>query len=1186
MTHARKPERTTASASGSSTPTSARGYHDRPSDLADLEAAKTDAWVARRLTDGGWAGIQVLSAEDLSTWLSQCPGVLGWFEERLGRNPHGRVALRDWWVSWANQTEPPIPPALLLAGRHADAETLVTGVSGSATEQVIATRTEDEAIAFLAAALLADRTALGNGGEEGEAAHPRDADVSRREALLERTVVVHDGNAWRSLITHHESLVLVPTSRCLDPAIDAAVTQGHHVVLPRVARPGEAALSKLDRSDARVAWEEAGLPFDKADALARAARRSLASLRRRHGRAGRLRAPAWANGTSATLLGPLLLAGSWNATHDGDQRIALELADRSTLRSLTRDLHLIAADQDPPLLQRGDVWEFVDPIDAWDALGATITAEDLDLFHEHAIEILAYRDPSTDLGPAERLAASLEGTLPPPEYSENLRRGAAETLAILGAIRGDAVLPGGQTGAERAGTTVYRLLDGATAERWLGIAGVLPTLAEGAPATVMDAIEASLGEADRPILALFNEQDDALGLSPSASHTPLLWALETLAFSPVYLSRVAVVLGQLAELDPGGRLLNRPKNSLRDILHPITPQSAVDTASRLAAIDAVRQTAPEAAWGLLGDLIEALDQGMTFNHGPRYHDWPRAQPPTQADVFETVLGIGERFVADASAAPGRLAHVLKYVTRVPATVRARMLQVAAEAWDQRPDEERRAIVAELRKEADRHARFRDSAWAVDDAGLAEITSFIDAHAGEADETGDHLLFTYCPDLPGIDPDTDEGKEALRVAREAAVRNVLPDDLGPLASASVLPEQVGVTLAAITTNHDHVVLGWLSHPEEHLRRAGYGLARARQEATDGWLLDTVAARGDLAVELLLTGNMTDELIDHVDHLADEIQAEFWSRTNPWSADPSTRITVAERLLAHDRPYTAMNLLGREDAEGFPVDLGLAALTKPLSGTEEDISVLDSPAYTLRGMLDRLDEGGAPVDRLATLEWFYNPALHHERRPKALHRILAENAVLFAQLVALTTSEDDASDATDETDDQAEVVADTEENRENAFWVLREWTLPLPGSTGTGPPDTAALQGWVDSARHQLAVRRRSTSAGHAIGQAMSGPAYDPDGTWPCQAVRDVLQYEDDRDLEEGMWLGRVNGRGVTVRGAYSGGKQERTLEAQYREWADNVRSRWPRSGALLDSIAGHYESDARRQDGSADRHGDM
>lgn len=1183
------------------------------------DRTSVDEWIGRRL-EHGWADIRVITAEDLATWLSQCPGVLVWLEEHCGRSPHGRTALHDWWDDWSNATEPPVPPSLLLAGRHRERDLLLAALTKAASSYVVAAGTEEEAIAFLAATLLVPRPL--KPAEDGQEPTEEEIDThgaeeaSWREAILERTVVVHDTNSWRSLAAHHEPLVLVPTATC-EPTIDAAVRSGHHVVLPQLARPGEPSLPRLGRTEAREAWEQAGVSWNESDELARAARRSLASLRRRRGRAGRLRRPSWSSGTASRLLAPVLLAGSWDSTIAGDERTVLELADRQSLRSLDGDLAVIASEPDPPIRQRRNGWQFVDPVDAWDQLGPVMSQHDIDLFRDRAVDVLAYRNPTLDMSAAERLTADFRGELPSPKYSQVLREGFAETVAILGAVREEVLLPGGVAGGSLAARIVYDLLRAASAARWSDVVDLLPELAEAAPSAFLDAVEDSLREADPSIMALFSERPDDLGLSHHSAHTHLLWALEHLAFSAAHLSRVVVILGRLSEMDPGGTLQNRPANSLSDVLHLIFPQSAVDGPARLAAIDALRTAAPQASWALLLSLVQGLDRGMVLNRGPKYRDWPRSGRPTQSGVFEAITSIGERIIEDVDLKPERWTEAIGLITRLPGPVRTRMLEAVAVAWDELPDDTRRSVIAELKDQISRHTKYRDSAWALEQQGVAELAEFVHTHATEADEPDAHLLFSYWPEIGGLEPHTTEGQAELRALREDAIRAALPDGIPGLASASEVPALIGVALAAVTTDLDDQVLGWLATAEAHLRAVGSGLARARQDNDPGWLWQIVEAHAERKVELLLTRDLDDTLVTYVDELSDDDQATFWSQVNPWGVPDDVRLTVAQRLVDHDRPFSAMDLLFRDDTDTFPVDLGLIVMAKPLAGTSESVEVLRSPGYVLQGMLDRLEAGGAPTEQLAILEWWYNPALHHERTPAALNAMLARDPRLFARLVALTTvsdstlnergidgddepetANDDANDLDEDMNAEAHSdggsgeedadgwrLPDTPENRRNAFEILREWRKPLPGSVADDPPTTAALQDWVDRARSELAALDRTSAGARQIGHALSGPAHDPDGTWPCRAVRDVLEHENDTDLESGLKLGRMNSRGVTSRDPYSGGQQERDLAAKYRAWADQVRDTWPRAGALLDSLADSYEADARREDRSADELGD-
>ena len=159
---------------------------------------------------------------------------------------------------------------------------------------------------------------------------------------------------------------------------------------------------------------------------------------------------------------------------------------------------------------------------------------------------------------------------------------------------GDTLVAGDLTGANIANRVVRDLLADADADRWLTLSGLLPLLAEAAPEVFLDAVEQSLRKPDPTVMALFNETDDSFGQQRS-HHSPLLWALETVGFAPPWVSRVATVLATLTELDPGGKLANRPLESLTDLLHLRAPQGAVDSTNRLGIIDAVRRSSPAVA---------------------------------------------------------------------------------------------------------------------------------------------------------------------------------------------------------------------------------------------------------------------------------------------------------------------------------------------------------------------------------------------------------------------------------------------------------------------------------------------------------------------------------------------------------------------------------------------------------------
>jgi hypothetical protein len=98
---------------------------------------------------------------------------------------------------------------------------------------------------------------------------------------------------------------------------------------------------------------------------------------------------------------------------------------------------------------------------------------------------------------------------------------------------------------------------------------------------------------------------------------------------------------------------------------------------------------------------------------------------------------------------------------------------------------------------------------------------------------------------------------------------------------------------------------------------------------------------------------------------------------------------------------------------------------------------------------------------------------------------------------------------------------------------------------------------------------------------SSPAA-PDGIWPCVEVRDLLETLQVAKVEDGLRIRIHNNRDVTMRGMLDGGDQEFELAAKYRSQADQFADQWPRTAAVLRSLAEDYELEARHYDEDAEK----
>src|SRR5262249_37637331 len=134
---------------------------------------------------------------------------------------------------------------------------------------------------------------------------------------------------------------------------------------------------------------------------------------------------------------------------------------------------------------------------------------------------------------------------------------------------------------------------------------------------------------------------------------------------------------------------------------------------------------------------------------------------------------------------------------------------------------------------------------------------------------------------------------------------------------------------------------------------------------------------------------------------------------------------------------------------------------------------------------------------------------------------------------------------------------EERRQNvgtrAYSVLHRMAC-LPGVKDTDPDGPAKLLRWVNDARALGRHYGRAEVVDTVIGEMLGRCPSDPDGVWPNETVRRVLEATASQELAHGVSIGRYNTRGAHFRSP--SGDDERALAAQYRDWAKAVVFKYP------------------------------
>ena len=89
--------------------------------------------------------------------------------------------------------------------------------------------------------------------------------------------------------------------------------------------------------------------------------------------------------------------------------------------------------------------------------------------------------------------------------------------------------------------------------------------------------------------------------------------------------------------------------------------------------------------------------------------------------------------------------------------------------------------------------------------------------------------------------------------------------------------------------------------------------------------------------------------------------------------------------------------------------------------------------------------------------------------------------------------------------------------------------------------------------------------------LSASPHDPDGTWPCAAIREVIEDLKSPELERGFRVGVRNGRGEVMKAPSAGGAAERTLAERYDGFAVAVRASCSPDGEDAAPVSGLVSS---------------
>jgi hypothetical protein len=861
------------------------------------------------------------------------------------------------------------------------------------------------------------------------------------------------------------------------------------------------------------------------------------------------------------------------------------IKDTEQWTSAVREVSLLPG---APIQQKDGRWKVAERLEAWKALGPRMFDEHLDKFRKVAVEVLRERDPQFELPPDQRYAASIHGKVL--KHSHSLRNGLAETLALLGSYPEYLTSCSRDKAEATAILAVREILEGADWELWASLNDVLPLLAEAAPKEFLGIVENALNSDPCPFDGVFAQEGG--GFSGRNYMTGLLWALEALAWDEEHLTRVFVILGELAARDPGGNWANRPANSLWTILLPWFPQTLAPIAKRVTAVATLQKEQPDVAWKLLINLLPQTQQSTSMSHKPT---WRKFVPDgwkegaTNRDYWEQITAYSEMAVNQAIQDRAKLATIVDHLNQLPPAARQKLIaHLGSDEVVSLPEEERLSIWNELTDFVTRHRKFSHADWALPSDEINQIAA-IAARLEPADPVYKYRRLFVQRDFDLYEETDDYAEQAKKLLerRQDAVREIHSQGgvqaVIEFADRVETPGQVGFAFGAIAPPEDEpeILPGLFEAQSSAAKQFAAAFILGRFQ-TSGWQwvdgLDMIAWTSDQKAALLAYLPFTSETWSRAKRILGDQEAVYWSKAqaNPYNANHEELTFAIDRLVENNRVLAALDALERLLFNKGPIKPEqVVRVLNVLLQSPDSLRAMDAHAVArlIRKLQEDLDTN---QDELFRIEWAFLALLdgNFGVSPSLLQKRLANDPAFFCEIIrSIFRSEKEAGTAKEVTEEQKAIAT-------NAYRLLMAWKIP-PGSQDDGTFDGDALNTWLDKVKAICAESGHLKIAMQQVGKVLFYSPPNPDGLWIHIAAASVLNDRDASDMRRGYEIETVNSRGVHT--VDPEGKPERELARNYRARAEDVEIRgYYRLATTLREVAESYDREAE-QNASRFRH---
>ncbi len=1113
-----------------------------------------EKWQEAKKKENVWKDVRVYDSRGISSLLANMESVTFWLARKIGLCPDsGVIDAERYWKEGIISSEVELNPHFFIAGRTGQLARLEEVLDADVPITAVSASSKEEALEFILAAGMSFS-----------------GDNDKR--FKSKALVVTDVDALRRLPST-QGLIIIPMFEDARP-LHLMAAQGNCVLIPLGAdtdyKNETIELTRADKHELVSALEECGITHDRAERLVRDAACSITAIKK--DLCFFVQRAEWLNNENVTELFAALLCEQWNENAEGD-KVILEKLSGLEFDEYKQILEKWSRLPLSPVLKIGATWRLVSPLSLWTDLTKILPVNWKTMFREVCQKVFLFSNTE-------------------PQYSPQLRNGLLHTLIIV-ALYGHRIRLN-DAGQEFADNIINLVLKSDTPKQWDHIHNLLSLIAEAAPEVFLQYVRKSINNPNHPIISLFEEKEGFL--FPESHHTDLLWALEGLAWLPEYLKGATEMLFELSDLDPGGRLGNRPYNSLIEIYNPWVPQTSVDLNSRIEILKACVKKRYGRIWDLLLALLPNTGMAISQTHKLKWRKFDIEI------VHEEPYAASSKFMHEAISmlkdsydnTDKKMAELLKHIEMLPHRTRKELIGWIGEK------------VASIDDNAPISLRaLRETLWYQGICGSKDSTNFDEEELNTIKAAYERLLpediiqrnlwlfDDYYPHLPTPNGDASDveksHKECSRLRKEACDKWLSEIGIEKTIELRLKVGEavtLGSTLAYFDQSEiDDKIVSLLVNQDDFAFVRSYIIEKEEMIGEDAVIeMFKTFSEGNNKeedkVRFLCSMKQSLSLWKFIETLPSNIQTAYWKKVviHFIPSELESALYVIGKLCLVGRAITAINGSWHH-AQTIPTKVLQEVLCK----------VLDSP-IELNGTLDYLsaetylEELHKRKDRdeklLEKLEWSYLPLMsHHPKKAnvEVLIKRLRKDPDFFVELLTFLFIPDDGG--TDNSVDLNEAeVKQRKLYAELAYELFDQWK-DMPGVDAEGNVDVQLLSNWLGDVLTAAKHHKREKGAYIQLGKLFAQyPEYSEH--WPSKDLFSIMESIDTDSFFRNYETSMFNKRGLTSRGPYEGGDIERNNSAYFIRLYKECVIMYPKVAKVFKNLSKQYERMAKDMDDEA------